>query len=150
MSNMRGCGEERHLPLASQLANLGDIEMQMPKKPHIIGAVSPTSLQAVIQKRGLVPDAEGNVRVTDDMIAEAKALDLARGTPTLSPEEIKEMEDALPSGLNADEAMVVVVQLSQEMAARLTALENERRQGVVFRVTKMWLPLGKSWRRESS
>lgn len=56
-------------------------------------SVSVNSMRTVIERRKLKTDRNGNVRITPEMIAEAKALDLAKGDPGLSLEEMKEALD---------------------------------------------------------
>lgn len=63
--------------------------------------VSTRSLLAVIKRRGIKPDKDGNWRITDEIVAEAKALDEAANVPGLSPEDLKALEDAM-SGKPSD------------------------------------------------
>jgi len=53
--------------------------------------VTPSSLMAVIERHNLKPDAQGNYKITDEMIDEAEALDIAQGKAP-SPETIEQME----------------------------------------------------------
>jgi hypothetical protein len=55
--------------------------------------VSVDSVLSVIERWKLKTDRNGNFRITPEMIAEAKALDLAKGDPGLSLEEMKEALD---------------------------------------------------------
>ena len=55
--------------------------------------VTPSSMMAIIKRHNLKPNAQGDYRITDEMIDEAEALDKALGKAP-SPENIEEMERA--------------------------------------------------------
>jgi hypothetical protein len=58
-------------------------------------SVSVHSMRTVIERRKLKTDRNGNVRITREMIAEAKTLDLAKGEPALTEEDMGEAVAAL-------------------------------------------------------
>jgi hypothetical protein len=56
--------------------------------------VSNKALMTVIKRRGLQPDQDGNYHITDEIIAEAEAFDIANGDRP-PPEAIKQIDEAL-------------------------------------------------------
>ena len=66
------------------------------KRDVVYAIVSERSIKAVIDRRELKPDKDGGFRITEELIAEAKALDLAAGI-------VPEQEDSIAflEGYNA-------------------------------------------------
>ena len=87
-------------------------------------SVSVNSVRTVIERRKLKGDRNGNVRITPEMIAEAKALDLAKGEPALTAED---MEEAVAASMGKPGTGYEKVEMKGIMERDLARLKPKER-----------------------